>query len=119
MKVINSICALLFVIFAVVQYNDPDPWLWIIAYLFVALLFVLQIFDKLPRPLLLGGLMLFSLWGISFVPDFIDWINMGAPSIANKMKATEPHTELVREFGGLVICLAGMILLLRRKSLHA
>jgi len=112
MKIANSILAFLFFTFAVVQYNDPDPWLWIVAYLFVTLLFVLQIFQKLARPLLLASTILFAIWGISFVPDFIDWINKGAPSIASEMKATEPHIELVREFGGLLICLAGLLFLL-------
>ena len=112
MKIINSILSLLFLVFAAVQYNDPDPWLWIIAYVFVALLFVLQIVEKLPRPLLLVSIFLFAILGITFIPDFIDWIDKGAPSIASEMKASEPHIELVREFGGLLICLAGLLFLL-------
>ena len=112
MKIINSILSLLFLSFAAVQYNDPDPWLWIIAYVFIAALFVLQVIGKLPRPLLLISIVFFGIWGISFVPDFMNWIDKGAPSIASEMKATEPHIELVREFGGLLICLAGLLFLL-------
>ncbi len=112
MKIVNSILSFLFITFAVVQYNDPDPWLWIVAYLFVAVQFVLQIFQKLPRPLLLISIILFAILGMTFIPDFIDWIEKGAPSIASEMKATEPHIELVREFGGLLICLAGLLFLL-------
>jgi hypothetical protein len=112
MKIANSILALLFFIFAAVQYNDPDPWLWIVAYIFVAVQFILQIFQKLPRPLLLISIILFAILGMTFIPDFIDWIEKGAPSIASEMKATEPHIELVREFGGLLICLAGLFFLL-------
>jgi len=112
MKITNSILAFLFLTFAVVQYNDPDPWLWIAAYLFVALLFVLQIFQRLVRPLLLISIIAFALWGMTFIPDFMDWIDKGAPSIASEMKATEPHIELVREFGGLLICLVGLLFLL-------
>ena len=35
-KIINSIVGLLFVLFAVVQLNDPDPLKWVIIYGFVA-----------------------------------------------------------------------------------
>lgn len=112
MKATNSILSLLFLSFAAVQYNDPDPWLWIITYVFIAVLFILQILQKLPRPLLLASTILFAIWGITFIPDFMNWIDKGAPSIASEMKATEPHIELVREFGGLLICLAGLLFLL-------
>ena len=116
MKIANSILSLLFITFAVVQYNDPDPWLWIVAYIFVAVQFTLQIFQKLPRPLLLISIILFAILGMTFIPDFIDWIEKGAPSIASEMKATEPHIELVREFGGLLICLAGLLFLLSQQK---
>lgn len=114
MKIANSILAVLFIVFAGVQYNDPDPWLWIIAYSLLALLFILQIFQGLTRPLVLGLLIIFSIWGLTFVPDFINWLQNGAPNIAAEMKATEPHIELVREFLGLVICLGALLFLLRQ-----
>lgn len=118
MKLTNALLALLFLVFAFVQYNDPDPWLWIAAYGLIAILFIAQIFRRLSRPLVLGILVIFSLWGLIFIPDFLDWLQMGAPDIAAKMKATEPHIELVREFLGLVICLSALLFLLwqNRKS---
>ena len=38
------------------------------------------------------------------LPDFIDWIQNGAESITQSMKAEKPHIELTREFLGLLIC---------------
>jgi len=35
MKIFFATLASLFLLFAVVQYNDPDPWLWIAIYLVV------------------------------------------------------------------------------------
>jgi hypothetical protein len=32
LRAVNSIVAVMFVISAVVQYNDPDPWLWVALY---------------------------------------------------------------------------------------
>lgn len=115
MKIANLILTGLFLLFAVVQYNDPDPWVWIAAYLSVALLFILHSAGKLPRVFLLISFLLFTVWGLTYIPDFINWLNMGAPSVTGQMKATEPHIELVREFGGLVICLAGIGFLLWQK----
>jgi hypothetical protein len=38
MKTVNLILSILFVIFAALQYNDPDPFIWIPIYLFAAFL---------------------------------------------------------------------------------
>ena len=116
MKITNIICAFLFLLFAVVQYNDPDPWTWIAAYIYVALLFVLQLKGILNKKMLLPSLIIFGVWGLTFIPDFMAWLQMGAPNIAGEMKTEEPHIELVREFGGLLICLAGMAFLWRQQK---
>jgi len=29
MKILNAILAILFIVFAIVQLNDPDPWIWV------------------------------------------------------------------------------------------
>lgn len=46
MKVINIILTLLFILFAVVQLNDPDPWLWVAIYGLVAGVSGFAIFQK-------------------------------------------------------------------------
>jgi hypothetical protein len=46
------------------------------------------------------------------LPDFINWVKMGAPTITGSMKAESPFVELTREFLGLVICFAGLSFLL-------
>ncbi|MEM6879545.1 MAG: transmembrane 220 family protein, partial [Bacteroidota bacterium] len=47
----------------------------------------------------------FVIWGLIRVPDLVDWIRQGAPSIVEEMKAEAPHIELTREFLGIGICL--------------
>ena len=47
MKVINIILTLLFILFAAVQLNDPDPWLWVAIYGLVAGVSGFAIFQKL------------------------------------------------------------------------
>ncbi|MFK7981808.1 MAG: transmembrane 220 family protein [Saprospiraceae bacterium] len=104
MRITNIILAILFTIFAVVQYNDPDPWLWIGIYLFMALISALAANKMYPSWILRGG-MLGCLIGLAILlPDFIDWLSTGAESITQSMKADQPHIELTREFLGLLIC---------------
>lgn len=103
MKIYNIILALLFTLFAYFQYNDPDPYLWIAIYLAVAVLCGLAAFGKYFKWLslaLMAGLFIYWAW---LLPDFITWLGQGMPSITGSMKAETPHTELVREFLGLLI----------------
>ena len=103
LKTTNIILAILFLLFAVVQYNDPDPWGWIGLYSFVALISAFAAFGRYYKWLTLGGLVICLIWMITLAPDFINWINMGMPSIVESMKAEKPHIELTREFLGLLI----------------
>jgi len=109
MKILNIILALLFVLFAYFQYNDPDPWLWITIYLIVAVICGFAAFKKYNRWLiliLLGGLGIY--WAI-LLPDFIAWLGDGMPTITGSMKAESEYIELVREFLGLLILIGVLI----------
>jgi hypothetical protein len=104
MKILFATLASLFLLFAVVQYNDPDPWLWIAIYLAVALSSGLTSLGRYNRWLAWGTLAAALVWMGFLLPDFIHWIQMGAPSIVGSMKAEAPHIELTREFLGLSLC---------------
>ena len=81
MKLVNAALSLLFILFAVVQYNDPDPWIWIVLYGFVALVSAMAFFEKYNKTILVLG-MIICIIGIGLlIPDFIDWLKKGAPSI--------------------------------------
>lgn len=109
MKTINLILCALFVLFALVQYNDPDPYLWAPIYLFVAAVCGYAAFGKYNRPITLIGTVILGIYTLTYVPDFIDWIKMGMPNIVETMKAEKPYVELTREFGGLVICMLALL----------
>ena len=106
MKAFNLFLAVLFLVFAIVQYNDPDPWIWIILYIFVATVSGFAAFGIYRKWVLIAGIGLCAIWMATLLPDFINWIKMGMPTITGQMKATEPHIELTREFLGLFIVLA-------------
>ena len=109
MKIINGILGILFFIFAALQLNDLDPWVWIAIYGLVALLCALTAIGYYVPKILLGSI-LFTFFGIGwYLPDFINWLQTGMDSITKSMEAESPHVELVREFLGLVLVLATLI----------
>lgn len=109
MKITNGILAVLFFVFAALQLNDLDPWVWIGIYGSVAVLCGITTVGYYAPKVILGAI-LFTIFGIGwYLPDFVNWLQTGMNSITTSMKAETPHVELVREFLGLVLVLATLI----------
>jgi hypothetical protein len=107
MKIFNFIFLVLFVISAVLQYNDPDPALWILIYLFAALSCFLSI-RKLHYPSInLTAIVLLFIYAVFLFFDkdgVLTWLtDHQAENIAGSMKASSPWIEETREFFGLTI----------------
>ncbi|MDZ4681601.1 MAG: transmembrane 220 family protein [Saprospiraceae bacterium] len=109
MKLLHLFLALLFFLFAAVQYNDPDPLGWMLLYGYVAGVCAFAAFGHRNRLVLLAGIGVVMIWIISLTPAFIAWLRMGMPTIAGSMKAEAPHIELMREFSGLFLCLVILV----------
>lgn len=109
MKILNLFLTALFLISAVLQFNDPDPWFWLAIYLAVAVICGFAAFGKYNRwaILLVMAVCIYEL--STLLPAFRLWIDEGMPSITGTMKASSPHVELVREFLGVAICLIVLI----------
>jgi hypothetical protein len=107
MKIFNLIFCILFILFAALQYNDPDPWLWIPIYLFAAVLCWLAFKGKFfPKAYLLGiiGYLGYAVFLFFEKDGVLDWITKhNAANIAGSMKAEKPWIEDTREFLGLLI----------------
>lgn len=112
MKVFYIILSLLFLLFAVAQFNDPDPWLWGLWYAFISVLLAMAAFKRFSNSAIWFGVGFASAILISLAPDFFQWINDGMPSIVTSMKAESPYIELVRETLGMLLSLAALIGLL-------
>lgn len=102
-KIFHGFLVVLFILFAGVQINDPDPWGWIVIYLGVSLSILLYMIEKDHLIVPLAGGVISLVGMILLIPDFISWLQEGAPTITGSMKATEPHIELTREFLGFII----------------
>jgi len=109
MKLFNYLFVFIFILFAVVQYNDPDPYLWIPIYLYPAVLCFLAAREKFYKNAYTGGFIFFSLYAAYKLLDqngVVDWLRFhDAANIAATMKAEKPWIEESREFFGLVIIL--------------
>lgn len=114
MKIFNIVFVFLFIVFAALQYNDPDPYIWVPIYLFAAYLCFKAIQKKYNPTLYIIGLLAYTLYGLYLFFDktgVIDWMREHhAENIAQTMKAETPWIEETREFFGLVILIVVLII---------
>lgn len=113
MKIFNLIFVVLFVLFAALQYNDPDPYLWIPLYLFAAALCWLAFRQKFSPTIYLLAIAIYTIYAayLFFNKDgMLDWIREHqTENIAAEMKATKPWIEATREVLGLVIMIVVLL----------
>lgn len=113
MKVYNIFFCLAFIVFAALQYNDPDPYLWMPIYLYAAALCFQAARNKFYPKAYIFGIIVYSIYALYKVFDgngLIDWITLhNAENIAETMKAEKPWVEESREFFGLVILIAVLL----------
>jgi len=114
MKALNIFFIVLFIFSAALQYNDPDPYVWMPIYLYGALLCYLAIKGKYNRLLYIIGFIAYGGYAIGLFFDktgVFDWIQEHhAENIVQTMKATKPWIEETREFFGLLILIAALLM---------
>jgi hypothetical protein len=123
MKVFNIIFVVLFTLSAALQYNDPDPYIWMPIYLYGALLSYLALKRKYKPILYIIGLVIYTSYAVYlfFEEDgVLSWMKLhNAENIVQTMKATRPWIEETREFFGLLLLMialaANMIWLTKTK----
>lgn len=125
MKVLNLVLAILFLVFAFVQINDPDPLVWILIYGAMAVVSVLAAFRHYYFPVIIGLLVIYAAYSLAFVRGVLEWLRSEDKSMLfdDIAKMQFPYIEESREFLGLFICMAVLIMhlfsarALRRRSL--
>lgn len=107
MKIFNLIFCILFILFAALQYNDPDPYVWIPIYLYAAVLCWFAFKNKFYKRAYAIGITVYLGYAVFLLltkNGVLDWINEHeAENIAATMQAEKPWIEDAREFFGLVI----------------
>jgi hypothetical protein len=110
MRIFAIVMAVIFVIFAALQVNDPDPFLWIPIYLYVALLSILYYRGKVSTLVLWVSAAVYLAGAIYMWPAH--WAGV---ALDQGMKTVD--IEHGRESLGLGLCVLTMVLyaLVRRR----
>ena len=112
MKGLNLFFIALFLLSAVLQYNDPDPYIWIPVYLYGAFICYRAFRGKFDRKAIMAGWIVYGLYALYlfFGSEGVIswWQEHDAENIAQSMKATKPWIEGTREFFGLLILLLAL-----------
>ena len=107
MRIVNFLLAVMFLAFASLQLNDPDPVAWILIYGLMAVVCVMAIFEMYSRKLMLGLAIVFIVYCILLWPGVSEWLQQDDKGILfdEIMTMKYPYIEESREFLGLVISL--------------
>ena len=125
MRYLNFTLAIIFTLFAALQYNDPDPYIWIPIYGYAATLCYLAFRGRHFTKAYLAGILVCLVYALYLFTDkdgVLSWANEHhAENLVQTMKATKPWIEESREFGGLLIIIfaLGINYLTARKKLAA
>lgn len=107
MKITGLIASIIFILFAAVQYNDPDPLIWITIYSYAAVVSFLVFRGIYVIPALFAGAAFYLAGSLLYFPDSTSsWIYEEWHNESISMKT--PEMELARESFGMMICFAFM-----------
>jgi hypothetical protein len=123
MRIFNIFFLVLFIFSAAVQYNDPDPYVWIPIYLCGAYICYLALTDRYYPMLCSISLTIYAVYALYLFVDVNGvwswWSYHGAESLVQSMKAETPWIEEAREFFGLLLLIiavaANMVWLKKRR----
>lgn len=106
-KILNSFFALLFLSFAFVQMNDPDPVLWILIYLSMVAISVMAFFNYFIPKLMWAMMVGYLVYAVILFPGMMDWMSSPDRSLLfdDLAKMQYLYIEEAREFLGLMICM--------------
>jgi hypothetical protein len=114
LTILNVIFFVSFLGFAYVNANDSDAWLWVPIYAAAAICCGLAALNKFYPVLYLLLISFYLVYAIMlfFSKDGVrDWIvKYNKPSIVESMQATKPYIEKTREFFGLIIISAALLI---------
>ncbi|HEY9487064.1 MAG TPA: transmembrane 220 family protein [Chryseosolibacter sp.] len=116
MKVLNLVLAVMFVIFAFVQVNDPDPVVWILIYGVMAVACIFAAFDHYYPIVSIGLMIIFVAYSFVSFPGVLEWLKSDDKSMLfdDIAKMQYPYIEESREFLGLFICVVVLLMHLVR-----
>ena len=110
MKILNSFLTLMFLAFALVQLNDPDPLIWILIYVAMAIISGMAFFEFYIPKLMWTLTFIYVGYAIVLFPGVWKWANSPDRALLfdDIAKMQNLYIEEAREFLGLLICLLAL-----------
>jgi hypothetical protein len=110
-KFLHWFLAFLFLVCAGLQYNDPDPYIWVPIYGSMMVLCVLAAFDRFYVRFNYALMTIFLLYSLVYIPGVIDWLNSDnrMELFSEIAKMNHLYIEESREFMGLMICVGVLV----------
>ncbi|TAH25507.1 MAG: hypothetical protein EAZ07_06910 [Cytophagales bacterium] len=104
MKIIYALFLLVYSSFIIVQYNDPDPFIWITIYGYGLLMILLGFINRYNQYFTLSGIIAYTIGALYLLPSVIEWIEKEkGHNLMQRMVDNKMYIEETREFGGLII----------------
>jgi predicted membrane channel-forming protein YqfA (hemolysin III family) len=118
MRYVNLLLAAMFLVFASLQLNDPDPITWILIYGTMAVVCVMAAFRYYIRWLMIVQFVCYGIYAIILIPAIRTWLDSPDRSLLfdDLAKMQFPYIEESREFLGLLICITVLVLCWVRSS---
>ncbi len=114
-RVIHIVLFVLFLLFGIVQLNDPDPALWFVIYCVTAGFALISNYRVVPRIILWLFLIALLVYSMFFFHHLVDWLQTDNKNeLFGEMVYEKPYLEGTREFLGLVLCAAVFAYLLKK-----
>ena len=118
--ILSLLIGLIFLVFALVQYNDPDPWLWILMYGAIALIAILSALGFYSRWMVYLVLVVSMIWMVALFPGLWKWLRYEpVDALFYGMSPDKMYIEESREFLGLLMGTAGLLFIMKQNSRKA
>jgi archaellum biogenesis protein FlaJ (TadC family) len=109
-KAIHGLFGITLLAFAALQFNDPDPLIWVSFYVICALIPLLLIANKFYRPMFWFAIVICSVELFNSAPGAYQYyLHMTEEPLMQSMNPQKPYIEECREFLGVLITL-GLII---------
>lgn len=114
-RITNFILSTLFILFALLQLNDPDGLLWFAIYFVVAAICLYHNFKSISKSFLILVIIALIAYSAFHFSLFIEYLNTeNKEEIFGEMVYEKPYLEGSREFLGLLIAAFGIIYQLKK-----
>lgn len=116
-KFINWALCIVFLLFAYLQLNDPDPLVWVLVYAVVAVFFAVSNFIRIPGLVFYSVILAMVLFSLMHFGFFTEWLKSDDKTeLVGEMVYEKPYIEGTREFMGLLIAIGALIYLKKQHS---